>query len=740
MGGTFFAGNTRPVFGFPGGVHPPEHKSDSNTPPIRAAAIPPQLVVPLGQHLGAPAEPVVAVGDTVLTGQLIGRAKGALSAHVHAPASGRVVAIEARAVQHPSGLEQPCIVIASDGRDDWAPRDPLPDWRGTDADTLRARIRDAGVAGMGGAGFPSAVKLAPRQRITQLLLNAVECEPYITADDLLMRERAPQVIEGLLILAHILGPDEILVGIEDNKPQAIAAMRQAAGGTPVQVVVVPTKYPSGGEKQLIQNLTGREVPSGGLPADVGVVCHNTGTAHAVYRAVVLGEPLVSRIVTLTGDALALRGNVEARIGTPVIDLLREAGLAEQRLHRVVMGGPMMGFTLHRLDVPVVKTTNCLIAASAQELPDPAPEQPCIRCGACAEACPASLLPQQLYWFSRGGELDKAHAHHVMDCIECGACAYVCPSSIPLVQYYRHTKGEIRLRQAEERKAEQAKQRFEARKARLEREHAEREARRQARASAAKARSEQATVTPVAALPVVDEALLARLKSSSLAASGEYKAAVKSLKEAEAAGSTDLTHLQRHVDELKARADAAKAAVRDAQQGAASEGTPAATAAPAVDLERLKHAMGEASSAYKAAVRAANEAEAAGAENAGALRQEAERLKQQADALKAQVRDAKAMAGDTAAASVDPGAPTTASPTPAAGSGADVEQLRLLKTTAASARKQAREAAAALETAERAGSDNLAAMRERVAQLQQKADAAQQALDAVVASLKPARSE
>lgn len=690
------AGNTRPVFGFPGGIHPPGHKTDSSTAPIRIATLPSRLVIPLTQHLGAPAEPVVVVGDRVLAGQQIAKAGSGLSVPVHASSSGTVVAIERRPVQHPSGMPQPCIVIDTDGRDEWVARVPLADWASQPADALRARIREAGIAGMGGAGFPTATKLGPRQPVTTFILNAVECEPYITADDRLMRERAPQVIEGLKILRHVLGVPEVLVGIEDNKPEAIGAMRKAAAGTGIDIVVVPTKYPSGGEKQLIRNLTGKEVPSGGLPADVGIVCQNTGTAYAVYRAIVEGEPLVSRIVTLTGDALAQRGNVEARIGTPVIELLHGAGLKPGHLHRLVMGGPMMGFTLHDMQVPVVKTTNCLLAASAAELPDPAPEQACIRCGACAEACPASLLPQQLYWFSKAGEFDKAKEQHLMDCIECGACSWVCPSSIPLVQYYRYAKGEIRNKLADERKAERAKLRFEARQARIEREHAEREAKRKARAEAARARAAAgaeaapADGTANAAAPAVDparaaaqEALLKTLKGASLQASSDYKAAVKELKDAQAAGSTDTEALQRRVDELKARADAAKAAVRTASPaGGEAAATGTAEAAPAAD-----------------------------------------------DGSPATTAATPAIATDAPAVNL-----TTADATPVT-----AEQMKQLKAAAATAQKQHKEALAALEVAARNGADNLDALQSRIDGLRQKADAAKAELDDAVARLKAPRA-
>ncbi|HCR80716.1 MAG TPA: electron transport complex subunit RsxC, partial [Alcanivorax sp.] len=359
---------------------------------------------------------------------------------------------------------------------------------------LIALLRDAGVAGLGGAGFPTSVKvnLGDHQRVEQLIINAVECEPYITADDRLMRERADEIVLGIQILQYLLNPHDTLIGIEDNKPEAIAALRAACADSDVEVRVVPTKYPSGGEKQLIQLLTGKEVPSGSIPAQCGVVCQNVGTAWAVKRAVHDGEPLLSRITTVTGDAVARPGNYEVWLGTPVADLLHHAGVDKERLGRLVMGGPMMGFTLHDPSVPVVKTSNCVIAASAEELPEPPPEQACIRCGACAEVCPANLLPQQLYWYAKTDDFERAQHHNLMDCIECGACAYVCPSHIPLVQYYRYAKGEIRTQTAEQIKADRARERFEARQARLEREQAEKEARRRARLEANRKKQEAAT--------------------------------------------------------------------------------------------------------------------------------------------------------------------------------------------------------------------------------------------------------
>ncbi|MFN2330010.1 MAG: electron transport complex subunit RsxC [Chromatocurvus sp.] len=480
----------RRVHDFHGGIHPAEHKSESMTRCIESAGIPDTLVVPVGQHIGSSAVPVVAPGQRVLGGEEIAEADGAFSVPCHAPTSGMVLAIEDRPVPHPSGLSALCIILQPDGRDERAEPRPFANPLNADPLLLTQHIQQAGIAGMGGAGFPTAVKLSPRpgKPIQTLVINGTECEPYITADDSLMRERADAVISGSLILAHILGKPDILLGIEDNKPEAITALKKAAAGTDVEIVVFPTKYPSGGEKQLIEILLGAQVPSGSLPADIGVVCQNVGTAAAVHNAVVDGRPLVSRITTVTGEAVSRPGNYEVLLGTPISHLLTLAGHDAAANQRLVMGGPMMGFTVNDLDCPVIKTSNCLLLPTEAELPTPPPPQACIRCGLCAEACPASLLPQQLFWYSRGRDHDRLEAHNLFDCIECGACAYVCPSHIPLVQYYRASKAEIIAHRQDAERAEHARQRFEARQQRIEKQAREKAERREARKRAAEAKA------------------------------------------------------------------------------------------------------------------------------------------------------------------------------------------------------------------------------------------------------------
>ncbi len=459
-------------------MHPDDKKRLSNKAAIVQPTMPDLLTLPIRQHVGSEGICCVNVGDYVYKGQALSNATTPYAVPVHAPTSGHIVAIAPHVVAHPSGLTEMCVSIKPDDKDTWGELSPLADYTAVDKNTIVDAICQAGISGMGGAGFPTHIKTATSKPVEFLVLNGVECEPYITADDRLMREHAWQIRQGLDILAHIIEPKAIVIAIEDNKPEAIQALNIACQDKDAyRVVPIETKYPAGGEKQLIQVITGREVPRNGLPADIGVMMFNVGTCFAIADAILHGKPLIERIVTVTGDAVAKPANFRALLGTPVKHLLEEASYQakKQTSPKVIMGGPMMGFALADATIPVVKTTNCLLVPSKKELVDDNAERPCIRCSACADACPVSLLPQQMFWHAKAKEYDKAEDYDLFDCIECGACAYVCPSEIPLVHYYRQAKSEIRLQRDEKNKAEKAKQRFEARNERLEREKEEREA-------------------------------------------------------------------------------------------------------------------------------------------------------------------------------------------------------------------------------------------------------------------------
>jgi len=541
------------VWDFQGGIHPPEMKTQSNGTPLSELPLPHRFIIPLKQHIGHEGEICVAPGDKVLRGQPLTFGTGRMLP-VHAPTSGVIEDIGQHMTAHPSGLSELCIFLTPDGDDRWIPLDPLPDYRQYPRADIVQRIHDAGIAGLGGAGFPTATKLKGGLRgVKTLIINAAECEPYITADDRLMQDYAAEVLEGSRILAWVLQAERVLIGIEDNKPEAIAALKQALGSErDLQIRVIPTKYPSGGARQLTRILTGLEVPHGGRSTDIGVLMQNVGTAWAVKRAIINGEPITERVVTLTGEAIAQPRNVWSRLGTPISHLLHQVGFTPAPRQMVIMGGPLMGFTLPSLDVPVVKITNCILAPSASEMGNNDEEQSCIRCSACADACPAKLLPQQLYWFSQGGDHDKARSHHIDDCIECGACAYVCPSNIPLVQYYRQEKAELRAIDLEAKRTLEAKARFEARQARLEREKQAREARHEE----AKQRVARTDTHELAAAKArVNARQAAEPDEATLEAQREARHAQARLRQAEAQAETQPVTRQ-SVDPRKAAVEAA----------------------------------------------------------------------------------------------------------------------------------------------------------------------------------------
>lgn len=460
------------LYKFHGGVHPPTHKAQSTRTPIATLPMPARLVIPFHQHVGNIAKPLVQAGDHVLKGQLIGMPEDGISSAIHASTSGTISEIGMQVVAHASGLPDLCATLIPDGKDEWIPKSGM-DFRNAAAADVRQVLRLAGVVGLGGAVFPSDLKLrVGKHKVKTLVLNGAECEPYITCDDMLMRERAEEIVKGAEIMRWALEAEEILVGIEDNKPEAIAAMQQAALASTddIKVIAVPTLYPGGGAKQLIRVLTGIEVAAGVRSTDKGVQCFNVATAQSIYRAVQFGEPLLSRIVTITGNVREPQ-NLEVLIGTPVQDVVDYAGNLPDT-DSYIMGGPMMGLPLPGAGVSIVKAANCIIASSPKLFPPAPPAMPCIRCTRCAEVCPAELQPQDLYWFAKSKEFGKAQEFSLFDCIECGACSYVCPSHIPLVQYYRFAKSEIWARESDKTSADAARERFEFREYRLEREKQE----------------------------------------------------------------------------------------------------------------------------------------------------------------------------------------------------------------------------------------------------------------------------
>ncbi|GIU18653.1 electron transport complex subunit RsxC [Shewanella sp. MBTL60-007] len=462
-----------------GGVHPPELKTLSNKTTISELPLAVEYILPLTQ-VGDSALLTVKVGDRVLKGQSLTKGTSFTYSPVHAPTSGVISKIQPMPSNHASGIAVLSCVIDADGLDE-SVEVVAADVAALSNQEILSKIQHAGIAGLGGAAFPTHIKLSPASDIELVIINGIECEPYITSDDRLMREHSDEILSGIAIIQKLLKPKRIIIAIEDNKPEAIEAMQHALNRSELatdsaRITAVPTKYPSGGEKQLIQILTGQEVPSGSIPAQLGMLVQNVGTAYAIHDAVVNGQALTRRVVTVTGLNSQTPGNYWVPIGTPVSHLLQQLGFnGNLTQDKVIIGGPMMGYSLPDISAPVLKGTNCVLLPSSEEIAPEQAEKPCIRCGECAAVCPTLLLPQQLFWHAKAEEYDKATSFNLHDCIECGCCSYVCPSDIPLVEYYRIAKSAIRTQTEEKKQADFAKQRFEARAQRLEEEKLAREA-------------------------------------------------------------------------------------------------------------------------------------------------------------------------------------------------------------------------------------------------------------------------
>lgn len=429
-------------FGFKGGVHPPENKIQTENQAIETLKASKMVYIPLLQHIGVPLTPCVEVGEKVLKGQKIGDSEAFLSVPVHSSVSGTVKKIEV--MPFPLMGEVLTIAIENDETEEWVELNKIENWKSASKEELLGLIRDKGIVGLGGAAFPTHIKLNPPAdtKIEALLLNGAECEPYLNSDNRVMIEEPKKVIEGIQIMRHILGVDLAVIGIEDNKLEAIETMKKACQGTGIEVMPLKTMYPQGGEKSLIKAILNKEVPSGKLPSAVGVVVNNTTTAAAIYDAVVNGLPLVDKVVTVTGKAIGEPKNLRALIGTPISELLEFCGYREEEAEKIVMGGPMMGMAQFKLEVPVIKGTSGLLALTKEETNSCKPKA-CIGCGKCVDACPMSLEPimyARLAQFSQWEEMAK---YHLMDCIECGSCSYICPSNRPLTEAIKIGKAKLR---------------------------------------------------------------------------------------------------------------------------------------------------------------------------------------------------------------------------------------------------------------------------------------------------------
>jgi len=429
---------------FKGGIHPPDKKELAANSSISDAKAPKIVVIPLSQHIGAPCNPVVTIGQEVKKGQVVGEPSAFVSSPVHASVSGKVVAIG----EFPNAMGRMInsIVIENDGKEEWTQLKDNPDYMSLSSEELREKVKAAGIVGMGGAAFPTVVKLSPPKEkpIDAVLINGAECEPYLTADYRLMIEKPKEVVEGLKVLMKILNVQKGYIGIEDNKPEAIAKMKEAvAGESSISIITCEVKYPQGAEKMLIKAVLGREVPPRALPMDVGVVVQNVGTALAIYEAARFGKPLIERVVTVTGEGINQPKNLNVRIGTKIADLIEECGGFKEGVAKVISGGPMMGFALSSLDVAVTKGTSGVLVIPEEIVSHTEEFGPCIRCSRCIDICPMGLMPSMLSVLSEKGMYEEAKEYNLFDCFECGSCAYVCPSKRPIVQLVRLAKSMVK---------------------------------------------------------------------------------------------------------------------------------------------------------------------------------------------------------------------------------------------------------------------------------------------------------
>ncbi len=608
---------------FKGGIHPAEHKHATCNYPSIEIKLPKKLVLPLKQHSGSAAEVLVKEGQHVKAGEPLTAPHSSSQVPIHAPASGIIEKLTLAPVPHPSGLSEPCLILTTDSEDkqEVFENKSYPNFEKEDPDTLLELIRDMGIAGLGGAGFPTEKKLRSSMdagNCELLIINGAECEPYITCDDRLMQERPNDILDGIRIMQHILKPKYTVIAIEDNKPNAIKAIEEALKAKRLpdtRVTVIPVKYPSGAARILIKIITGIEIPYGARSTAYGVVVHNVSTAYSVGEAVIKGQPLTRRLVTIAGDSLEKQGNAWTYIGTSILELLNECGYKKQEKPRVIIGGPMMGFTIPNADVPVIKTVNCVIAPSDAEICRTKPQVDCIRCGRCAHACPSRLLPYELYDLCVNGEYSELNKHNARNCIECGCCAFVCPSAIRIVAAIRIARAELKKEKLKADKMKTARIRFEEKQKRIQEEErirAEKKAAALARIKAqkeaqAKKASEEAPVAKVAEAPKANLAAeekihAAKEKMAALKAAKENASQVASKEQTQESTAPKVASTaEDRIRAAKEKMAAIKAAKENASQSAPIEQakeSPATKVAPTAE-DRIRAAK-EKMAAIKAA--------------------------------------------------------------------------------------------------------------------------------------------